>query len=71
MQTAMITGQVNVLSININACKFKPVNLSVLYIALLLLANAGDIERNPGPDTWFLKSSDLSQFTFVAHAKSQ
>jgi len=61
MHTAIITGQVNALSIKINARTFKPTNLSVLYIALLLLANASDIEFNPGPDFDLVsQSSDLS-----------
>jgi len=38
----------------------KPANSTTLYIALLFLANAEDVETNPGLSDMFSQSGDIS-----------
>ena len=56
-----VSSTINLLSDTQRTNKFKPANSTTLYIALLLLANAEDVETNPGPsiDT-FSQSGDIS-----------
>ena len=59
VQSTVLSSTINLLSVTQRSNKFKPAKSTILYIALLLLATAEDVETNPGPSIDMFSQSGI------------